>query len=113
MKIEDLEWDMGRALIRLPDGTGISIITPERNSFIRRHIIDSRFEDFVDVQADGDLTWEIAFIDEDQNCIKDAVPEFEEYRVLTSGWHIYREVPIPLVMAYINEKGGAQVDDDG
>ena len=102
----------GRAVVHLANGCSLSIITPERNAYIREAKQWSPSAilhgwDITDVQAD-DGTYEVAAIDRYGNYDDEGlVPEPPAWRVhhRDSDGVIYERVPPELIDAYVNEVG--------
>ncbi len=102
----------GRAIVHLVNGTSLSIITPERNAYIREQ---KRYSpsailhgwSITDVQAD-EGTYEVAALDRYGNYDSEGIdPEprgWAMHRVDSDGI-IYERVPPELIDAYVNEVG--------
>ena len=117
MTPDDLIFKDGRTVVKIDEHTFLSIITPDRNDFIRAAKEWSPSAilhgwTITDAECDGETTWEIAFIDARQKSLDEVVPDFYDYSFFDDGWIIYREVPIEKVMDYINAHEGVMATED-
>lgn len=103
----DLKFEKGRAIVKLVDGTTLSIINSDRTEVIRDALASWPLpvDGFVDAQATDD-TYEVAILLTATEAPVYKVPDlWAERMVQNEGWNIYPNMPIELIEAYANEVG--------
>lgn len=121
----DLIWDTGRAVVELEGGTRrLSIISPERNEYIRM-MMAMRFKVGWALALADEGSWEVAVMvhrgDERLGTywksVDGDIEEWEQYRAWDGDYYVYSHVPHEVVLGYIEEHRGKpvpeKVEEDG
>lgn len=106
--MEDLEFEEGRAVVKLDDEHWLSILNTDRTAVLqeaRQDAFNSMYwgSPFTDAQA-GEGTYEVAVLTgEEERSRQDIIdPTWEQYLYRDGSWLLYRFVPFAVIEALVD-----------